>query len=73
MKKPSTDMFLVCRLLPVFSVVVPLFLIMLAIALSGWFNIYDNALSDLGHAVRSNVVPLFNLGLSLGGFLICYV
>lgn len=30
----------------------------------------DNALSDLGHAVRSPVAPIFNFGLTLGGFLV---
>jgi len=37
--------------------------------LSSWFNLVNNALSDLGHTLRSNVAPIFNLGLSLGGFI----
>ncbi|RLF22802.1 MAG: hypothetical protein DRN15_08020 [Thermoprotei archaeon] len=48
----------------------PLMCIFIAIILSPWFNIFENALSDLGHATRSVVAPLFNLGLSLGGFII---
>lgn len=56
-------------ILAVASFTIPLALISLSAILSGWFNLYDNALSDLGHAVRSNVAPLFNLGLSLGGLL----
>jgi hypothetical membrane protein len=47
-----------------------LLLVLLAALLSGWFNPLTNALSDLGHATRSPVAPIFNLGLSLGGFLL---
>lgn len=36
-----------------------------SIHLSPWFRWDNNALSDLGHAVRSDVAPIFNLGLSL--------
>jgi hypothetical membrane protein len=36
-----------------------------SIRLSPWFRWDHNALSDLGHAVRSDVAPIFNLGLSL--------
>lgn len=49
---------------------IPLVFILVAAVCSGWFNLYENALSDLGHATRSNVAPLFNIGLSLGGVLI---
>ncbi|MEM4469327.1 MAG: DUF998 domain-containing protein [Desulfurococcaceae archaeon] len=55
--------------LAIASFSVPLMLIGLAAALSSWFNLYSNALSDLGHAIKSNVAPLFNTGLSLGGVL----
>jgi len=55
--------------LPISSLAVPLIMIAVSIALSPWFNIVKNALSDLGHATRSSVAPLFNLGLSLGGAL----
>lgn len=55
------------------SVVVPLSFIAAAALLAGWFNIVNNALSDLGHATRSNVAPLFNFGLSAGGALLIVV
>lgn len=42
----------------------------ISIALSPWFSWSSNALSDLGHAVHSNVAPVFNFGLLLAGFLI---
>jgi len=42
----------------------------ISIALSPWFSWLRNALSDLGHSVKSNVAAIFNLGLVLGGFLI---
>lgn len=42
----------------------------LAIYFSSWFSWYENALSDLGHAQKSNVAPIFNSGLLLSGFLI---
>ncbi|MEM0038213.1 MAG: DUF998 domain-containing protein [Zestosphaera sp.] len=57
------------RVLVLLSVLVPLLLIGLAISLSPWFSLFNNALSDLGHAVRSGVAPLFNLGLVAGGLL----
>lgn len=41
--------------------------ILLAIALSPWFNFWENALSDLG---VSPVAPIFNGGLIVGGILI---
>ena len=44
----------------------------LAILLSPWFSWGSNALSDLGHSVKSDVAPLFNFGLLLCGFLIIY-
>ena len=40
-----------------------------SIALSPWFRWESNALSDLGHAVKSGVAPIFNFGLLLTGFL----
>jgi hypothetical membrane protein len=39
-----------------------------SIALSPWFSWERDALSDLGHAVRSGVAPIFNFGLLLTGF-----
>lgn len=43
--------------------------IVASIALSPWFSWGRNALSDLGHAIRSPVAPIYNLGLFLAGFL----
>lgn len=50
--------------------IVPLASIFLAIYLSPWFSWERNALSDLGHSVRSGVAPLFNFGLVTGGLLL---
>jgi len=45
-------------------------LIFLSILLSPWFNWGQNALSDLGHSINSNVAALFNFGLLLSGFFV---
>lgn len=62
-----------CRLtgllLAISSFTIPLMFIGLSIGFSEWFNLYENALSDLGHAINSRVASLFNIGLSLGGLL----
>jgi len=42
----------------------------LSIYLSGWFSWERNALSDLGHAQKSVVAPIFNFGLLIAGFII---
>ncbi|MBS7653866.1 MAG: DUF998 domain-containing protein [Candidatus Bathyarchaeia archaeon] len=42
----------------------------LSIYLSPWFKWESNALSDLGHAQRSGVAPIFNFGLLASGFII---
>lgn len=47
---------------------VALFFIVISIILSPWFNWGNNALSDLGHSIESDVAPLFNFGLLLSGF-----
>lgn len=70
MRKGDHVILLRCVGLNLVSTIVPLSLVILAIYLAPWFNFYRNALSDLGHVLRSNVAPVFNLGLSLGGFLI---
>lgn len=62
-----------CALLAVLSAAFPLAFIASAALFSGWFNIYNNALSDLGHAIKSSVAPIFNFGLSVGGFMIATV
>ena len=51
------------------SIIVAYISITISILLSPWFSWQKNALSDLGHATRSSVSPIFNLGLLLGGFL----
>lgn len=59
----------------VMSVTIPLLFVGVSAIVYNWFNpdsgfnLYSNALSDLGHAVKSNVAWIFNLGLSLGGLL----
>lgn len=42
----------------------------ISIALVPWFSWWNNALSDLGHAVHSGSAPYFNFGLLLAGSLI---
>jgi len=42
--------------------------IAVSLVLSPWFSWETNALSDLGHAVNSDVAAIFNLGLLLAGF-----
>ncbi|MEM4487287.1 MAG: DUF998 domain-containing protein [Desulfurococcaceae archaeon] len=59
-----------CIIISIASVLAPLLSICLSIALSGWFDLWENALSDLGHPTKSGISPIFNLGLSLGGLLI---
>lgn len=44
--------------------------IAVSILLSPGFSWENNALSDLGHAVKSDVAPLYNFGLLIGGFLV---
>lgn len=56
-----------------FGVVGPLvayLFIGVSIILSPWFSWWSNALSDLGHSVKSDVASLYNFGLLLSGFLI---
>jgi len=49
-----------------------LFLV-ISIIFSPWFSFFNNALSDLGHSINSDVAPLFNFGLLLSGlFMIIY-
>lgn len=61
------------RLYSFFGIVGPIVSYVLSavsILLSPWFSWQRNALSDLGHSTKSNVSPIFNLGLLLGGFLV---
>ena len=41
-----------------------------SIASAPWFSWSENALSDLGHALGSNVAPYFNFGLAFAGLLV---
>ncbi|MEM3926690.1 MAG: DUF998 domain-containing protein [Desulfurococcaceae archaeon] len=59
-----------CVTMALLSITLPLAMIAVSILMSPWFNIYNNALSDLGHAVRRSSAPVFNLGLATGGFLV---
>jgi hypothetical membrane protein len=56
-------------LLGIIGPLVAIFFISLSIILSPWFSWQNNALSDLGHSVISDVAYLFNFGLLLSGFL----
>jgi len=56
--------------LGIVGVVIPLVFIGVAILYSPWFDVANNALSDLGHAMRSSAASIFNLGLCLGGFIV---
>ncbi len=50
--------------------IVVYFSISASIVLSPWFGWQSNALSDLGHSIKSDVAPLFNFGLLFAGFLL---
>ena len=60
----------ICALLGVVGPLVAYVSIGVSIGLSPWFSWGKNALSDLGHAVKSGVAPIFNFGLLLTGFLV---
>ncbi|HDQ05997.1 MAG TPA: DUF998 domain-containing protein [Candidatus Bathyarchaeota archaeon] len=59
-----------CALLGLVAPLTAFIFISMSIGLSPWFSWGSNALSDLGHSVKSGVAPLFNFGLLLCGFLI---
>jgi len=59
-----------CFTVAMAGLLVPLLLIGVAALASGRFNLVNNALSDLGHATRSPVAWIFNLGLSACAFLL---
>ncbi len=62
-----------CYLRGVAALVIALLSISYSIAFSPWFNLLDNALSDLGDFSRSNVAYVFNFGLFLSGiFIVIY-
>ncbi len=58
------------RLLGVASALLPYLFILVSIAESPWFNIYNNALSDLGNYQNAPVAYVYNSGLMVGGVLI---
>jgi len=60
----------ICALFGVVGPLVAYASIGVSIALSPWFSWERNALSDLGHAVKSEVAPVYNFGLLLTGFLL---
>ena len=41
-----------------------------SISFSPWFSWSRNALSDLGHCIRSKSAPIYNFGLAIGGLLL---
>ena len=60
-------------LLGIIGPFVTYFSIWISITFSPWFSWQRNALSDLGHSVKSGVAPIFNLGLLFTGlFVIIY-
>jgi hypothetical membrane protein len=59
------------RIYALFGLIGPLtaiFFVFASIILSPWFSWWNNALSDLGHSLNSDVAPLFNFGLLASGF-----
>jgi hypothetical membrane protein len=61
------------RIFTLFGVIGPFiayFVIIISIIYSPWFSWQRNALSDLGHSVKSVTASIFNFGLLLTGFLI---
>ena len=60
----------ICALFGVVGPLVAYVSIGVSIAFSPWFSWERNALSDLGHVVKSGVAPMYNFGLLLTGFLI---
>jgi len=57
-------------LLGITGPIVSYFVIGISIIYSPWFSWQKNALSDLGHSVKSETAPIFNFGLLLTGLLI---
>lgn len=65
-KKTSKQKF---ALLGLLGPLVAILFIIISIVLAPWFTWETNALSDLGQSGSSEVAPIFNFGLILGGFL----
>ncbi len=58
------------RLIAVVSVIIPYVTIILSISRAPGFNIWINALSDLGNMKHLSSAPIFNSGLAIGGYLL---
>lgn len=61
------------KIFALFGIIGPLIVyicIGLSIGISQSFSWHTSALSDLGHAQKSNVAPIFNSGLLVSGFLV---
>ena len=61
------------KIYTLFGIIGPLLAYLsIGVSISGspWFSWYKNALSDLGHSVKSEVAPIFNGGLMIAGFMI---
>ncbi len=63
-------MLMHCRIRGLAGLIIPLISIAISIAYSPWFNIFNNALSDLGDPYRSATALIFNAGLIIGGLMI---
>ncbi|MBT8171460.1 DUF998 domain-containing protein [Candidatus Bathyarchaeota archaeon] len=53
-----------------FGPLIAMLFVLISIIFSPWFSFFNNALSDLGHSLNSEVAHLFNFGLLLSGFFI---
>jgi len=56
-------------LISAIALIIIYFTIGLSIFLSPWFSWHNSALSDLGHAIKSSVSPIFNFGLFSSGLI----
>jgi len=63
-------MLIQCHIRGLAGLAIPLISIVVSIAYSPWFNIFNNALSDLGDPCRSATALIFNAGLAIGGLVI---
>ena len=62
-------MGILTHIIRAYSPFTPIPFILVSIALSRWWDIINNALSDLGHPNNSIGAIIFNIGLVLGGYL----
>ncbi|MEM3403380.1 MAG: DUF998 domain-containing protein [Nitrososphaeria archaeon] len=61
------------KVLGIIGATLPYLFIVASIALSPWFDFYDNALSDLGNIARNGYTAyLFNLGLMITGVIVAF-